>query len=269
MNEKIFETAQGNVHYWCSQKSEDADWIVFLPGLTAGHHLFDKQIEYFAKRFNCLTWDAPGHVKSQPYDLNFTLEDVAKILHQILTIEQIHNPVMIGQSYGGYIIQKYLSLFTDKIKGFVSIDSCPLQKIYNPQWMVYWLKHTEGMYRIIPWRWLIAWSLTGLATTKYGQENYKHDITSYEKNYFCKLTGHGFYTVAQAIEQTNNKEPNCPTLLLCGENDRAGFTKNYNKQWSKRGGYELIMVPKSAHNSNADAPDFVNAAIDKFLVQIM
>ncbi|MGI6508365.1 MAG: alpha/beta fold hydrolase [Saccharofermentanales bacterium] len=34
--------------------------LVFLPGLTADHRLFDKHIEYFESRRNGFVWDAPG-----------------------------------------------------------------------------------------------------------------------------------------------------------------------------------------------------------------
>ena len=37
---------------------------MFLPGLTADHRLFEKQIEYFEKRQNVFVWDAPSHALS-------------------------------------------------------------------------------------------------------------------------------------------------------------------------------------------------------------
>ena len=49
--------------------------LVFLPGLTADHRLFDKQFPFFAGRYNLLTWDAPGHALSRPFTLDFSLMD--------------------------------------------------------------------------------------------------------------------------------------------------------------------------------------------------
>ncbi len=269
MKEKIYESERGNVHYWVSNdKTNDLPWIIFLPGLTAGHNLFDKQIEYFRSKYNCLVWDAPAHGKSRPYAMDFTLDEVAKVLHEIIQLEQIEMPIIIGQSYGAYVTQAYLSLYSEPIRGFVSIDSCPLQKKYYSKWILWWLKHTEGMYRSIPWKLLIKWSVVGLATSHYGRQNYKSDIEAYQKKYFCKLAGRGFYTVAEAIELDRPYPITCPILLLCGEKDAAGFTKNYNKQWSKGEGYELIMVPNAGHNSNTDDPDFVNRSIDTFLQKL-
>ena len=45
MNEKIYKTQSGCIHYWINlgQDPEKAT-LIFLPGLTADHRLFDKQM---------------------------------------------------------------------------------------------------------------------------------------------------------------------------------------------------------------------------------
>ena len=62
MKEKILETVSGVIHYWINDIRPDRKTLVFLPGLTADHHLFDRQTEAFEKEFNLLAWDAPGEV---------------------------------------------------------------------------------------------------------------------------------------------------------------------------------------------------------------
>ena len=58
MTEKNFETASGTIHYWMNDFVPSRKTLVFLPGLTADHHLFDRQIEAFEKEYRLLTWDA-------------------------------------------------------------------------------------------------------------------------------------------------------------------------------------------------------------------
>ena len=55
MNEKIYKTQSGCIHYWINlgQDPEKAT-LIFLPGLTADHRLFDKQIEFFEGKYNVL-----------------------------------------------------------------------------------------------------------------------------------------------------------------------------------------------------------------------
>ena len=44
MKEKIYKTALGDIHYWINIMEEEAVTLVFLPGLTADHRLFEKYL---------------------------------------------------------------------------------------------------------------------------------------------------------------------------------------------------------------------------------
>ena len=49
MKEKIFKTVSGAIHYRTNDILPNRKTLVFLPGLTADHHLFDRQTEAFEK----------------------------------------------------------------------------------------------------------------------------------------------------------------------------------------------------------------------------
>ena len=100
MKEKTCQTRCGTIHYWASVSNPDTITLVFLPGLTADHRLFDKQIQYFKNRYNVIVWDAPAHASSWPFRFDFDLFDKAKWLNDILNQEGITRPVIIGQVYG-------------------------------------------------------------------------------------------------------------------------------------------------------------------------
>ena len=52
MTEKIFQTPCGAIHYWVNREAENADPpLVFLPGLTADHRLFEKQLAHFEGKY--------------------------------------------------------------------------------------------------------------------------------------------------------------------------------------------------------------------------
>ncbi len=54
-------------------------------------------------------------------------------------------------------------------------------------------------------------------------------------------------------------------MLICGEKDRAGSTKRYNRAWHKKTGLPLVWIKGAGHNANTDAPEIVNALISDFL----
>lgn len=265
MRKKIYSTPDGNIIYWTSRTRSPKPWLVFLPGLTADHRLFQQQIKFFKNKFRCFTWDAPAHGLSRPFCLAFTLQDMAHYLHHILEKEAIDMPILIGQSMGGYISQMYMDLYPGSVSGFISIDSAPLKRQYFSGWELALLKHTKWMYLSIPWKILIRWGTAGTSTTPYGRALMKRTMESYERKEYCALADHGFRILAEAVESGRDYTITCPVLLLCGEKDAAGSARFYNKRWHRKEGYPLIWLANAGHNSNTDVPGAVNRHILAFI----
>lgn len=266
MDRKTFHTASGKVAYWVDGSAgPGVPWLVFLPGLTADHTLFDAQVAYFVGRASCLVWDAPAHGESRPYPLDFTIDDLARILHGVLEAERVDRPVLVGQSLGGYVAQAFIDLYPGEAVGFVSIDSAPLKRKYYPTWEVKALRHTKGMYQAIPWALLKPWGSWGTATTERGRANMRSFMEGYTKREYVDLAAHGYRMLADAVETDRAYDIDCPALLLCGEKDRAGDVKPFNRRWAAGEGIPLVWVPGAGHNSNVDAPEFVNAQIERFV----
>ena len=269
MEKHVYETESGTVHYWTAgPRNSGACTLVFLPGLTADHTLFDAQVAYFSDAHRCIVWDAPAHGKSRPYPLDFSLDDYALILHGILSKENVSRPVLVGQSLGGYVAQAYIDLFPGEVASFVSIDSAPLKRIYYPKWEIAALRHTKGMYLSIPWRLLKRWGSFGTAATLHGRAQMRAMMERYERREYCELAAHGYLMLADAIDACRAYAIDCPALLLCGEHDRAGDVRPFNKKWNKGEGISLVWIPRAGHNSNVDNPEFVNSQIEHFLHSI-
>ncbi len=60
--QREYRTRCGVIHYWIRKEKGAKVTLVFLPGLTADHHLFDKQIAYFEGKYSVFVWDAPETV---------------------------------------------------------------------------------------------------------------------------------------------------------------------------------------------------------------
>lgn len=271
MVEKTYSTSCGTIHYWISEQINiERETLVFLPGLTADHRLFDKQIAYFEGKENIFVWDAPGHAASWPFTLNFTLMDKAGWLNEILEAEGIIKPIIIGQSMGGYVGQAYAEQFPEKLKGFMSIDSAPLQRQYVTGIEIWLLKRMEPVYRHYPWKSLLKAGANGVATSAYGRA-LMHDIMMVydgDQERYAKLAGHGYRMLADAMEANLPYKIECPALLVCGEKDQAGSCIRYNKAWHKNTGIPLEWIPGAGHNSNTDAPEKVNQLIEELVSQV-
>ncbi len=268
MTEKIYKTPYGDIHYWTNDVRKVRKTLVFLPGLTSDHRLFDKQTEAFRDICNVLVWDAPGHAASYPFEFTFDLTDKARWLDGILRVEGIDAPILVGQSIGGYLAQVYMELFPTKARGFVAIDSASLQrKKYLHDIELRMLRRMEGVYRHFPWKILMKAAVGGVAVTEYGKNQMRDMVSVYVRDpkWYTTLSGHGLTMLAKALEADLPYEIPCPVLLICGEKDRAGAQIRYNRAWHKFAGYRLEWIPDAGHNSNADQPELVNALLGEFV----
>ena len=264
MIEKRYETPCGTICYWVNEIDPLRTTLVFLPGLTADHHLFDKQIEAFENEYNLLTWDAPGHASSRPFRLDFSLMQKAEWLHDILKTEGIDQPILIGQSMGGYVSQCFIQKYPSEAGGFISIDSAPLKRSYVSSAEIWMLKRAEPMYRLFSWKSLKTIGANGCATSTYGRNLVRSFLDSYTKDEYCKLSGHGMKLLAEAMEADLPYEIACPVILICGEKDQSGSAKSYNRRWAKKEGLKVYWIKDAGHNSNTDAPEEVNHIIREF-----
>lgn len=268
MQGKIHETRCGAIHYWINSDGDNKDkQIVFLPGLTTDHRLFDKQIEYFEGKYPVFVWDPPAHASSYPFELDFSLADKARWLDEILMENGFDNPVIVGQSMGGYLGQMYMQLFPEKIDGFISIDSAPLQKQYYTGIELWLLHRMTPVYRHYPWKTLIRQGTKGVATSEYGRELMRKFMMTYDGNQerYARLAGSGFKILVEAVEEELPYEINCPAELICGTKDMAGSTKRYNRAWHKKSNLPIHWIEGAGHNANTDCPEEVNKIIEDFL----
>ena len=81
MTENSYKTPCGFIHYFVNIIDKQKITLVFLPGLTADHRLFEKQIGYFYNKQNVFVWDAPSHALSRPFTNNYSLSDMAEWLY--------------------------------------------------------------------------------------------------------------------------------------------------------------------------------------------
>lgn len=270
MTEKIYKTPLGDIHYWINTIAEDDVTLVFLPGLTADHRLFEKQIEYFEGKCNVFVWDAPAHGASWPFKFDFDLMDKTRWLHEILEQEGVKNAIIVGQSMGGYVGQNFAELYPEKLKGFVSIDSAPLQRKYVTGMEIWLLKKMEPVYYYYPWKSLLKTGTDGVAVTEYGRK-LMHDMMMVydgDKKRYAQISGHDMKMLAEAMEKDLPYEIKCPALLICGEKDMSSSAKRYNKAWHKETGIPIAWIKDAGHNSNTDKPDEVNGLIEKLVGQI-
>lgn len=263
MEKQILQTKKGNVFYWQSDSWDvGRETIFFLHGLTADHSMFDDQIEAFGEEYNLLTWDAPAHGASRPFE-TFDFGDTSDYIKQILDKHSVGQVVLVGQSLGGFLAQSFIKRYPDRVRSFVSIDSTPYGLDYYSKFDIWILKQVEWMAHLYPLQWMKRAMAKQVSTTQKSYDNMLRMLSPYDKKELCHLMGLGY---AGFLDDNCKLKIPCPVLLILGEKDKTGKVVQYNKEWTKKTGYPLKIIPGAAHNVNVDKPEEVNACIRDFLI---
>ena len=94
--EKSISSHRGVTYYWTNEIMSAVS-LVFLPGLTADHRLFEAQLLFFKEEFKVLVWDCPCHGKSRPYDA-FSYANISDELNRILETECVDDSPVLYRS---------------------------------------------------------------------------------------------------------------------------------------------------------------------------
>ena len=260
MIEKHISSQRGDTYYW-REEGDSPFTLVFLPGLTANHHLFDRQTEAFSGQYSLLVWDPPAHGKSRPYR-DFSYRNAAEELKSILDTEGIARAVLIGQSAGGFVAQSFYKKYANMVLGIFTIGTCPYGPSYYSSSDLFWLRQTRWMFRLFPDGLLRSTMARMCGCTQAARENMLSMLADYTKDELCRLMYIGF---AGFIPEICEMDIQCPMWLLVGQQDKTGKVMAYNKRWHQGEGFPLYILPGAAHNANDDQPRQVNQLLDAFL----
>ncbi|GAA0182210.1 hypothetical protein SH2C18_46270 [Clostridium sediminicola] len=116
MEHKSVKSERGTTYYWINRNvDKNARCIVFTHGLTANHMMFEKQVEYFSKKYSVITWDVPLHGESRPYT-DFSYENTAIELKAILYAEKIKHVELMAKSFTDKMLRNSMAKSVSKIK---------------------------------------------------------------------------------------------------------------------------------------------------------
>jgi pimeloyl-ACP methyl ester carboxylesterase len=259
---KQLESKNGCVHYWISRNSNsNAKCIIFTHGLTANHTMFEKQVEYFKESYTMITWDVPLHGLSRPYQ-NFSYENTAKDLKNILNKENIQKVILVGMSMGGYPSQEFAYHYPENVDRMVMLDTTPFGLKYYSKSDLWWLKQVAPLGKRFPNNMLRKSMAKSVSKTNYSYQKMIEMLKPLSKTEIIEQMDIAYGKFAK---ENKDVQFNFPILLLLGEYDTTGKVKQYNQAWAKATNYPLHIIKHAAHFSNGDNPEQVNLEIENFI----
>jgi 3-oxoadipate enol-lactonase len=121
-----FERAGCRIHWWSTGDS-DAPTVVLTHGVTIDHGTFATQVPLLsADRCRVVTWDLRAHGRSRPNAGRFSIATAANDLDALIYEVGAEQAVLVGQSFGGLIVQDVHRRWPSRVAGMVLAGSLPL-----------------------------------------------------------------------------------------------------------------------------------------------
>lgn len=97
--------------------------IVWLHGFLENKKMWEEYDRLFSKHYRVITIDLLGHGQSDCLGYVHTMEDNARVVHEILAHLKIDRATIIGHSMGGYVGLAFAELFPNQVDKLVLLNS--------------------------------------------------------------------------------------------------------------------------------------------------
>lgn len=100
--------------------------LVMLHGFLEDSRMWDGLIENLEKLGSIVRIDLPGHGQSGNFSEVHSMEEMADVVHEVISVLMLKKPIVLGHSMGGYVALAYAELY-ENISGVGLFFSTPYE----------------------------------------------------------------------------------------------------------------------------------------------
>lgn len=225
--------------------------IIFLHGWGNSINTFKDQIKEFKNKYNLYLIDLPGFGKSNEQIVPYNLDNYVEVVETFIKEKKIDNPILVGHSFGGRVIIKYLK--NHHINKIILIASAGIKN----------KKSLKSKIKALEYKIKKKW--------------YQITKNYVEYNYLIKSSGsYDYQNASVVLKQTMVKvinedltkylkKINARTLLIWGKKDTETKIEQAYKFKSLIKNSELVVFDNAGHFVHQEEKDNVNAVIERFV----
>ena len=256
-----FEREGCTLHRW-EAGAHDSPCLVLTHGVTIDHGTFATQVPLLVRAgYRVVTWDLRGHGRSRPATQPLTFDRAVDDLASLVDATGAAQVVVVGQSFGGMIVQAYQRRSPERVAGIVLAGSLPYGlRVMWPIPAVYgWV--APALQRIWPEQHLKRLVPPFMSS--------RDDVRRYVAEAIAPLAGADFARSTKAAAVAlGRRDPSgvrhAPTLCLVGDAEIA-FVARITWTWAERSPHARIAVLDGAgHLVNQEAPEAFSEAVAAF-----
>ena len=238
--------------------------LVFLHGIGGAARAWRRQLETFGERYRAIAWNMPGYGGSPPLS-PVTIPTLAEALQDFLRSIAAVNPILVGHSIGGMIVQQWLVNHPDEAGAVVLAQTSPAFGKADGDWQKSFIEARLGpldrgasMASLAP---SLVRELVGGNPDPDGMQLASDCMASVPEASYraCMLALLGF-DQRQAL-----KDIKVPTLVLSGTQDKNAPAPMMAKMASFIPRSTYVELEGAGHLVNLEQPRAFDAALDQFL----
>jgi pimeloyl-ACP methyl ester carboxylesterase len=108
--------------------------LVMIPGWSQTAMMYKHQLQGLGNACRVIALDPRGHGDSENVTWGYTIQRLAKDLHELLAELELEEVTLLGHSMGNSVIWAYLQLFgTERLEKLIIVDE-PTMLTINPAW---------------------------------------------------------------------------------------------------------------------------------------
>jgi len=237
--------------------------LIFLHGIGGAARAWRQQLATFGNRFRAIAWDMPGYGGSAPLP-SVSITALADALQQFIAQIGATNPILVGHSIGGMIVQKWLVQSPKQARAVVLAQTSPAFGKADGDWQRSFiaarlgpLDRGETMKSLAP---SLVKELVGDDPDPKGMELACECMANVpEASYRAMMLA------LIGFDQRNTlKDISVPTLLLSGSKDNNAPAPMMAKTATYIPAAEYVELAGVGHLANLESPDAFDRALGSF-----
>lgn len=264
-SEDVFVPTQlGRLHVTVTGSGEP---IVLWPSLLMDGSLWDAQVAHFSPRYRTIAVDPPGHGRSEHLDREFTFDECAQCVVDVLDHLGLQRAHLIGNSWGAMIGGTFAARFPDRVGRVVLLNGtaspAPLPQRLQYSALLVLVRLLGG----------IRPPLTGPVVRAFLGPTTRHSRPAVVRRVLAIAGANDVRSASHAVRSVVMRRPdqrglfgtiNCPALVVAGREDATFPVAELRTMAGSIPGAEFRILDGAAHLVTAEVPEVVNELVDTF-----
>jgi pimeloyl-ACP methyl ester carboxylesterase len=257
---KVSETPASSIHYFTSgDKTKEA--VLFLHPAFSDHRCFDKQLDYFSKKYRMITVDLSGHGLSNNKKNTDKIDQSARHIAGILKSEDIRSVHVVGVSMGALIAQDFADKYPDMMLSLTVLGGYDIHK-EDKEIAALQRKEMFGwLFRVIfSMNSFREYAASSAVTSKVSRAHFYETTKLFTRSSFRSMS-----KLNDLVKESQSVQRTYPLLILIGENDTKLALKVAKNMHKEEANSEYAIIERAGHCANMDNSFAFNRRLDAFI----